>query len=249
MKYKLKFFLIASVLILLAAASDLFLLYQLNQYQTRFLKICGEGQNGYVKAVFEDNVLAECRNSMRTMFTLSIVFLAYLSMAMFRKIIRQKIHIARQEACAIRQNQQIAALKEQLECEYAFSARKHVFQFSVLDKFLEALDEKGVCPLHFALFEAKSRQEQQEFLEHTQVILNNQVLRFLVNERQALVIFAGYERKVSEKVIEALKQWKVHGLADLYCENKTGSYKEQFYTFWEGVSGTWEKKKYTGNIG
>lgn len=242
MKRKFNFFMITAFVIFFAIASDIFIVYQLNNYETRFLEIYGEKQNGdglstYDKLVLEDNILLECKNSIIIILSLVLALLVILSMVMSQKINRQGMQIEKQEEHAVWQNQQIMKLDEQLKREYAFGARRHVFHPSVLDEFLETLQEKGVRPLHFAVFETESEEAQNEFFEHMQVVLDNRVLRFSMDEQKALLIFAGYEKAVSERIIQTLKNWRVHALADLYCEEHRDSYKRQFYEFWEAVTG------------
>ena len=191
----------------------------------------------YDRAILEDNILLECKNSIIIILSLVLVLLIVLSMAMSRKISRQGMEISKQEGRMVWQNQQIERLDGQLKRENAFSARKHVFQNSVLDEFLEVLDEKGARPLHFAVFETESQQARDEFFERMQVMLDNHVLRFSMDGGQVLLIFVGYEEHASQRIIGALENWNVHGVANLYCEDNTEGYQAQFHTFWEAAAG------------
>lgn len=350
MKHKFNFFILTAVVVFFAMAADVFIVYQLNNYETRFLEIYGAEQDGYVKivldeinrlegqgteaditeiissldataskywtlskgdsilfvksvtetnrykgftdgtyyasetasdfmnnlgnnqvghqiiyldedrfiasgmiftwqgeqyrvclltydkVVLEDNVLLECRNSIIIILSLILALLIILSMIMSKKISHQAIKIDRQEERTIWQNQQIELMDEQLKREYAFSASKHVFKDTVLDEFLTTLDEKGVYPLHFAVFETESQEARDEFFEHMQIVLDNNVLRFSMDEQQILLVFVRYEKSVSDRIIESLENWNVHGVADLYCEDNMNSYKSQFDKFWKAVA-------------
>lgn len=191
----------------------------------------------YDRVILEDNILLECKNGIIIVLSIVLALLIILSMIMSRKISKQANYIDKQEERVIWQNQQIELLDEQLKREYAFSASKHVFKATLLEEFLEALDEKNVCPLHFAVFETESSEARDEFFEHMQVVLDNHVLRFSMDERLVVLIFAGYDKQVSDRVIESLENWNVHGLANLYCEDNMNTYKSQFDKFWKAVTG------------
>lgn len=191
----------------------------------------------YDRVILEDNVLLECRNAIIIILSIVLALLIILSMIMSKRITRQSLYIDRQEERVVWQNQQIELLDEQLKREYAFSASKHVFRNSVLDEFLETLDKKGVYPLHFAVFATESEEARDEFFEHMQIMLDNNVLRFSMGENQVLLIFVRYEKSVSDRIIESLENWDVHGVAEQYCEDNMNSYKSQFDTFWKAVTG------------
>ena len=161
----------------------------------------------YDKVILEDNILLECKNSIIIILSIVLALLVILSMVMSRKIRRQEDHIDKQEEHIIWQNQQIALLDEQLKREYAFSASKHVFKNTVLDEFLETLDQKNVYPLHFAVFETESLEARDEFFEHMQVVLDNHVLRFSMDERLVVLIFVRYDQEISNKIIDSLENW------------------------------------------
>lgn len=190
----------------------------------------------YDKVILEDNILLECKNSIIIILSMVLALLVILSMVMSRKIRRQEDHIDKQEEHVIWQNQQIALLDEQLKREYAFSASKHVFKNTVLDEFLETLDQKNVYPLHFAVFETESLEARDEFFEHMQVVLDNHVLRFSMDERLVVLIFVRYDKETSSKIIDSLENWNVRGLGNLYCTDNMNSYKSQFDKFWKAVA-------------
>lgn len=191
----------------------------------------------YDRVILEDNILLECKNAVIIILSIVLALLIILSMVMSRKIDKQAKYIERQEERVIWQNQQIEMLDEQLKREYAFSASKHVFKKTVLNEFLETLDEKHVYPLHFAVFETESLEARDEFFEHMQVVLDNHVLRFSMDEQLVVLIFVRYEKSVSDRIIESLENWNVHELANLYCEDNMNSYKSQFERFWKAVAG------------
>lgn len=190
----------------------------------------------YDRVILEDNILLECKNAIIIVLSIVLALLIILSMVMSRKIGKQAGYIDRQEERVIWQNQQIERLDEQLKRESAFSASKHVFKYTVLDEFLQTLDEKHVYPLHFAVFETESMKARDEFFDHMQVVLDKHVLRFSMDERLVLLIFVKYDRQVSDRIIESLESWNVHGLANLYCEDNMNSYKSQFDKFWKAVA-------------
>ncbi|MEY8391080.1 hypothetical protein AALA98_06880 [Lachnospiraceae bacterium 45-W7] len=191
----------------------------------------------YDKVILEDNILLGCKNAIIIVLSIVLALLVILSMVMSRKLSRQEKQIADQEKHVVWQNRQIALLDEQLKREYAFSASKNVFKRVVLDEFLDKLDEKNVSPLHFALFQAASVKARDKFFEHMQLVLDNHVLRFSMDDQYALLIFAGYEKKDSSKIIDTLWDWEVHEVGNLYCEDNIKSYKSQFDQFWQEVSG------------
>lgn len=190
----------------------------------------------YDRVILEDNTLLECKNSIIIILSIVLALLVILSMVMSRKIRRQEDRIDKQEEHVIWQNQQIALLDEQLKREYAFSASKHVFKNTVLDEFLETLDQKNVYPLHFAVFETESLEARDEFFEHMQVVLDNHVLRFSMDERLVVLIFVRYDKETSSKIIDSLENWNVRGLGNLYCTDNMNSYKSQFEKFWKAVA-------------
>lgn len=190
----------------------------------------------YDRVILEDNILLECKNSIIIILSMVLALLVILSMVMSRKIRRQEDHIDKQEEHVVWQNQQIALLDEQLKREYAFSASKHVFKNTVLDEFLETLDQKNVYPLHFAVFETESLEARDEFFEHMQVVLDNHVLRFSMDERLVVLIFVRYDKEMSNKIIDSLENWNVRGLGNLYCTDNMNSYKTQFDKFWKAVT-------------
>lgn len=190
----------------------------------------------YDRVILEDNILLECKNLIIIILSIVLALLVILSMVMSRKICRQEDHIDKQEEHIVWQNQQIALLDEQLKREYAFSASKHVFKNTVLDEFLETLDQKNVYPLHFAVFETESLEARDEFFEHMQVVLDNHVLRFSMDERLVVLIFVRYDQEVSNKIIDSLENWNVRGLGNLYCVDNMNSYKTQFDKFWKAVA-------------
>lgn len=190
----------------------------------------------YDKVILEDNVLLECRNSIIIILSLVLALLIILSMIMSKKISGQAARIARQEEHVIWQNQQLEQLDERLKREHAFSASKHVFKRVVLEEFLQELDERGARPLHFALFETETPKARDEFFEHMQVVLDNKVLRFSMNDSMVLLIFIRYERTVSSRIIGSLENWEVRGIGDLFCEDNTESYCQQFEEFWKAVT-------------
>ena len=51
MKRRFNFFMITLVVIFFAIASDVFIVYQLSSYETRFLEIYGSEQDGYVNVI------------------------------------------------------------------------------------------------------------------------------------------------------------------------------------------------------
>ena len=51
MKRRLNFFLITVVVMFFAIAADVFIVYQLESYETRFLEIYGSEQDGYVNII------------------------------------------------------------------------------------------------------------------------------------------------------------------------------------------------------
>ncbi len=190
----------------------------------------------YDRVILEDNVLLECKNAIIIILSIILALLVILSMVMSRKINRQGRQIEEQEKHVVWQNKQIALLDEHLKREYAFSASKNVFKSVVLDEFLERLDEKNVSPLHFAVFKADSVEAKDEFFEHMQLVLDNHVLRFSMEDQYVLLIFVGYEKKDSDKIIDTLWDWNVHEAGNLYCEDNMKSYKIQFEQFWKAVS-------------
>lgn len=196
----------------------------------------------YDKVILEDNILLECKNAIIIIFSMVLALFIILSMILSRKINAQSNDIKKQQEHAVWQNQQINLLDEQLKREYAFSASRHVFKNIVLDEFLDILDKKNVSPLHFAIFETESTEARDKFFEYMQVVLDNQVLRFSMDERMVVLIFVKYKKHISERMITSLENWKVHGLADLYCEDNKKSYKEQFYKFWKAVKVNEERK-------
>ena len=191
----------------------------------------------YDRVILEDNILLECKNTIIIILSIVLAVLIILSMVMSRKISRQGRYIDKQQEHVIWQNKQMQLLDEQLKREFTFSASRHVFKNTVLDEFLETLDKKNVHPLHFAVFETETTEARDEFFNHMQVLLDNRVLRFSMDERLVVLIFATCEKEVSKRIIESLENWNVHGLADLYCEDNMNSYKEQFHKFWKAVTG------------
>lgn len=192
----------------------------------------------YDRVILEDNILLECRNSIIIILSIVLALLIILSMLMSKKISSQAALVKRQQEQVIWQNQQMEKLDGQLKREYAFSASRHVFRHTVLDEFLQVLDERGIRPLHFAVFETESAEVRNEFFEYMQVVLDNHVLRFSMDEKRVLLIFARYEKTVSSRIIGSLEKWKVKRLADLYCEDNIENYKLQFDRFWKAVAGT-----------
>ena len=93
-----------------------------------------------------------------------------------------------------------------------------------------------MSPLHFAVFKADSVEAKDEFFEHMQLVLDNHVLRFSMEDQYVLLIFVGYEKKDSDKIIDTLWDWNVHEAGNLYCEDNMKSYKIQFEQFWKAVS-------------
>ncbi|MCI8300611.1 MAG: hypothetical protein HFI69_09705 [Lachnospiraceae bacterium] len=191
----------------------------------------------YDKVILEDNILLECKNAIIIVLSMVLALLVILSMVMSRRLGRQERQLAEQEKHVVWQNKQLALLDEQLKREYAFSASKNVFKPVVLEEFLAKLDEKNVSPLHFALFKASSVKARDQFFEHMQLVLDNRVLRFSMDDQYALLIFAGYEKKDSSKIIETLWDWEVYEAGNLYCEDNMNGYKTQFDKFWQEVSG------------
>lgn len=189
----------------------------------------------YDQVVLEDNILLECKNAIIIVLSIVLALFIILSMVMSRKIRKQDAYIEKQEERVVWQNQQIGRLDEQLKREYAFSASRHVFKSTVLKEFLKTLDERNVYPLHFAVFETESAKARDEFFEHMQVVLDNHVLRFSMDGGLVLLVFAGYEKTVSDRIIKSLESWNVHGVAELYCEDNMNSYEDQFEKFWKGV--------------
>ena len=53
MKHKFNFFILTVIVVFFAMAADVFIVYQLNNYETRFLEIYGGEQDGYVKIILE----------------------------------------------------------------------------------------------------------------------------------------------------------------------------------------------------
>jgi len=190
----------------------------------------------YDRVILEDNVLLECKNAIIIILSIILALLVILSMVMSRKISRQEKQIEDQEKHVVWQNKQIALLDEHLKREYAFSASKNVFKGVVLEEFLEKLDEKNVSPLHFAVFQADSVEARDQFFERMQLVLDNHVLRFSMDEQCVLLIFVGYEKKNSDKIIDTLWDWNVHKADEFYCEDNMKSYKSQFEMFWKEVS-------------
>lgn len=215
-------------------ASGVIFSWQGEQYQTCLLT--------YDKAILEDNILLECKNAIIIIFSIILALFIILSMIMSRKINKQSSYIKKQQEHIIWQNQQINLLDERLKREYAFSASRHVFRNIVLDEFLDTLDKKNASPLHFAIFEIKSTEARDKFFEYMQVVLDNQVLRFSMDERIVVLIFIKYKKNISDRIIASLENGKVHALADLYCKDNKKSYKEQFYKFWKGVKINEERK-------
>lgn len=101
---------------------------------------------------------------------------------------------------------------------------------------METLDQKNVYPLHFAVFETESLEARDEFFEHMQVVLDNHVLRFSMDERLVVLIFVRYDKETSSKIIDSLENWNVRGLGNLYCTDNMNSYKSQFDKFWKAVA-------------
>lgn len=54
MKRKFNFFIVTALVVFFAMAADVFIIWQLNNYETRFLEIYGAEQDGYVKVVLEE---------------------------------------------------------------------------------------------------------------------------------------------------------------------------------------------------
>ena len=192
----------------------------------------------YDKVILEDNILLECRNSIIIILSIVLALLIILSMMMSKKINSQAVLTKRQQEQMIWQNQQLEKLDGQLKREYAFSASKHVFKHTVLKEFLQVLDERGAHPLHFAVFEIESAEARDEFFEHMQVVLDSNVLRFSMDEKRILLIFARYEKTASSRIINSLENRKVRRLADLYCEDNKENYSLQFERFWKAVADT-----------
>lgn len=190
----------------------------------------------YDRVILEDNILLETKNAIIIVLTIILSILVILSMVMSHRINRQGSYIDRQEERVVWQNRQLALLDDQLKKERAFSASKQVFRGVVLDLFLDSLDEKNVYPLHFAAFETESEQGREDFFEHMQVVLDNHVLRFVMDDRWVLLVFVKYEQKVSSRIIDSLEDWDVHGVSELYCEDNMNSYKSVFDKFWRAVT-------------
>ncbi|MCI9446612.1 MAG: hypothetical protein HFH36_04305 [Lachnospiraceae bacterium] len=201
----------------------------------------------YDKVVLEDNILLECKNSIIIILSLILALMIIVSMMMSRKIRKQAMAINRQEERVVWQNQQIERLDERLKREYAFSASRHIFKNIMLDEFLEVLDEKDVCPLHFAAFRTESAEAREEFFERMQAMLDNRVLRFSMEGQLVLLVFVQYPREVSGDIIESLEDIGVRALGDLFCADNMKSYKLQFSIFWKAVNEKCGKRNYTGN--
>lgn len=118
----------------------------------------------YDKALLEDNILLECKNSIIIILLLVLALLIILSMMMSKKIRGQASRIALQEERAIWQNQQLEQLDEQMKREHAFSARKRVFKHTVLDEFLQELDERGPNRFILQYLRQKPRSPGTNFL-------------------------------------------------------------------------------------
>lgn len=191
----------------------------------------------YDKVVLEDNILLECRNSIIIILSLVLALLMILSMVMSGKISMQQSQISRQEAREAWQNQQLEKLDRQLGREYAYSASRHVFRRSLLDGFLDELFEKGVEPLHFAVFEVEAGEAREGFYQRMQAALDSHVLRFSMDGRLVLLVFAGYGKADSERLAGELQSGEVRRIADFHCGDREETYKGQFYRFWEEVAG------------
>ncbi len=190
----------------------------------------------YDKAILEDNTLLECKNAIIIVLSIVLAVLVILSMLMSRKISRQEADIKDREEHSVWQNQQIVRLDEELKKESAFSASKNVFKEMVLEEFLDTLDDRDVYPLHFAVFEVKSEEAREEFLERMQVVLDKHVLRFEMDNGMILLIFAKYDKEDGSRIIESLEDYEVHGGANLYCEDNMIPYRTQFRKFWKAVT-------------
>ena len=53
MKNKMNYFITTMVVVFFAIAADVFIIYQLGNYETRFLEIYGAEQDGYVKIILD----------------------------------------------------------------------------------------------------------------------------------------------------------------------------------------------------
>jgi hypothetical protein len=187
----------------------------------------------YDKVVIEDNILLECKNAIIASSTIVLALLVIISMVLERGLSRRERAIYRKEEQITRQNLQLEQLDEQLNRANAYNAGREVFLDAVLPEFLQELDEQQVCPLHFALYKVEESWEQKAFFHHMQAILDYRVLRFLMKNGQVLLIFAGYDKRDSTRLIETLQDWKVRELGDCYCEDNMKPYTEQFETFWK----------------
>ena len=128
------------------------------------------------KDVFLDNnAFLGSEINMVLCYALSVMIMVVEAMIFAHRIGQEKKENLEREKVITGLNASINKLNEKLMVKNTYDMQRTLFQESILDDFLDRIQQKGIVPVTFALFNCAN---EEEFLAKAQLMLDRSVIRF-----------------------------------------------------------------------
>ena len=101
----------------------------------------------------------------------------------------------------VSQNRAIEELERELRLSNAYDSKWNLYVADMLDVFLEKLAIRDVKPITFARICFLKKQDMVDFLENSQMFLDERVLRFKENDNYLVLLLVSFSEEESRRIL------------------------------------------------
>lgn len=123
-------------------------------------------------------------------------------------------------------NRQVEQLEEKIESMDYYHTRWNLFRGMLMDTFVRKLSQRGLESVVFLQLSFEGRKQRNAFLEKGQILLDEKVLRFSVQEHDIVLIFLQYKEEDANRAMERMR-------IDENIVGKSVVYTGQRQSLWE----------------
>ncbi|MBS4931363.1 MAG: hypothetical protein KH020_08535 [Clostridiales bacterium] len=186
------------------------------QYQLCFLS--------RLDSVLENNTYLHAKINLSAMIVVILmIFVLFLILLTSYNVKKQKEMKEIERECS-QLRKTIQRINEESQQYQLYDTRQNLFLPEVLPLLLEKLEKRNVRPITFVTVKADNKEVLQTFLQDSQLILDQSILRFSKGELKILLIFLQYKKEKAMNLINSLKREDLHFIEWIELEkdsNKT----------------------------
>lgn len=156
--------------------------------------------------IMDNNAFLSSKIGTAIYYLLLVVVLLLVTMMLLKVLDTRDQEIKRLTKRTESQNIEIQQLESQVKYMDCYHTRWSLFEGKIMDTFVRKIERRGVRPVSFIRIDLHGPKRKESFLEQSQLLLDEQVIRFSVDEYKIVLVFMKYRMEEAQQAMKILDQ-------------------------------------------